>query len=172
MWWVGYSYSFKHDLAAATLLKNENRSHESQNHAAFKLARSAYTGPVAMKDFKSLFCERFNCPASEFEQLTFTKCLPWHASFLAPVLQRFRPHLFEEDFKFIRYLGASTSMGEAIVDLLNFRDANAGSSKLFRSRFKIRASGLKAARLAQELFANQSPVSTGRKSSPGMSSPG
>ena len=100
-----------------------------------------------------LLCQRFNCPASEYEELVFRKCLYWHARLLAPVVRRLKPDFFAEDFKFIGYLGASTDMREVSADLMNFRDANLGRPRFWRTALKIRVSGRKASRLAQQLFA-------------------
>jgi hypothetical protein len=63
---------------------------------------------------------------------------------------------FTEDFKFIRYLGESTSLRETTADLMNFRDVNLGKPSFWRTTLKIRVSGRKAGRLAHELFAADS----------------
>jgi hypothetical protein len=62
---------------------------------------------------------------------------------------------FVEDFKFIRYLGASADLRDTRADLMNFRDANLGQPVFWRTTLKIRVSGRKAGRLAQQLFAAQ-----------------
>ena len=63
------------------------------------------------------------------------------------------PDFFKEDFKFIRYWGASTGVRETNADLMNFRDANLGRPSFWRTTLKIRVSGRKASRLAQQVFA-------------------
>ena len=68
-------------------------------------------------------------------------------------MRRLSPDFFAEDFKFIRYLGESTGLREVGVDLLNFRAANLGKPSFWRTGMKIRVSGRKASRLAQDLFA-------------------
>jgi len=103
-----------------------------------------------------LFCQRFQCPASEFEARAFKKCLYWHARLLAPMMRRLKPDFFAEDFKFIGYLGASTGLREIDVDLMNFRDVNLGRPSSWRTTLKLRVSGRKAGRLAHELFAADS----------------
>ena len=85
----------------------------------------------------------------------FRECLYWHARFLAPVLRRLNPDFFAQDFKFIRYLGTSTGLREAGVDLRNFRDVNLGKPSFWRTSLKIRVSGRKASKLAQQLFAEE-----------------
>ena len=108
---------------------------------------------MARQKFQLLACQRFNCPPSEYEARVFGKCLYWHARLLAPVVQRLSPDFFVEDFKFIRYLGESTGLREVGVDLLNFRAANLGKPSFWRTGLKIRVSGRKVSRLAQQLFA-------------------
>ena len=69
--------------------------------------------------------------------------------------RRLSPDFFKEDFKFIRYLGDSTGLREVGVDLLNYRAANLGKPSFWRTGLKIRVSGRKASRLAQQLFATE-----------------
>jgi len=108
---------------------------------------------VARQTFQFLFCQQFNCPISEYEDRAFRECLYWHARWLAPVVRRLKPDFFVEDCKFIRYLGASTDLRDTNADLMNFRDANLGPPDFWRTTLKIRVSGRKARRLAQQLFA-------------------
>ena len=64
----------------------------------------------------------------------------------------------DEDFKFVRHLGASMDFREVMVDISNFRTANQGNPSFWRTGLKIRVSSRKAARLAKELFANSTRV--------------
>lgn len=82
----------------------------------------------------------------------FRRCLYWHAKLMAPLLRRLNANFFNDDIKFIRYLGASTALREIYQDLMSFRDANLGRRNLWRTVFRFRVSGRKAARLAQKLF--------------------
>ena len=108
---------------------------------------------MARQQFQSLFCQRFRCPLEKYKGRAFRKCLYWHAKLLAPVLRRLHPDFFEDDIKVIRSLGEATGMRDAEVDILNFHDANLGHPSFWRTGFKIRVSGRKAGRLADELFA-------------------
>ena len=108
---------------------------------------------MASQQFQVLFCQRFKCPASEYEARAFRQCLYWHARLLAPVVRMLKPDFFAADFKFIRYLGEVTDLQEATVDLLNFRDMTLSKRGFWRTDLKIRVSGRKASRLARELFA-------------------
>jgi hypothetical protein len=108
---------------------------------------------------QSLFCQRFNCPLSEYEERAFKKCLYWRARLLAPLVRRLDPEFFAADRRFIRYLGAATDLREANVDALNFQSSNRAHPSLWRTGLKIRVSGRKATMLAQQLFggANRPP---------------
>jgi hypothetical protein len=67
-------------------------------------------------------------------------------------MRRVKPIFFDEDFKFIRYLGEATDVREADASAAYFQDTNFPRPSFWRSRLKIRVSGRKAARLAHELF--------------------
>ena len=111
------------------------------------------SSPRGRQKLQLLVCQRFDCPTSAYEETVFRACLYWHARLLAPVVRRLRPDFFTEDFKFIRYLGESTGLREINADLMNFRDVNLGQPSFWRTTLKIRVSGRKASRLAQQLFA-------------------
>ena len=91
---------------------------------------------MVRQQFQFLFCQRFRCPPSEYEERAFRKCLYWQGRLLAPVVRRLNPDFFVEDFKFIRYLGESTGLREVGVDLLSFRDANVGKPSFWRTTLK------------------------------------
>jgi hypothetical protein len=105
-----------------------------------------------MREFKSLFCQHFNCPVSSYEDRAFTELLYRHARPVAPCIRKFRPGFFLEDFKFIRYLADATDLREARAAAADFQDANAAKSNFWRTRLRLRVSGLKASRLAGLLF--------------------
>jgi hypothetical protein len=96
-----------------------------------------------MPQFQNLFCQRFNCPPSAYEERALKKCLYWQARLLAPSVRKLNPNVFAEDFKFIRYLGAATGLRDASEDVLNFRDVNRGNQSFLRISLRIRVSGLK-----------------------------
>jgi hypothetical protein len=107
---------------------------------------------MARLPFKSLFCEKFGCPPEGYEERAFRKCLYWHARFLAPVIRKISPDFFFEDFKFIRYLGDSSGVRDAGVDIRNYGDVNRRKLEFLRTSLKIRVSGQKASRLVHQLF--------------------
>jgi len=105
-----------------------------------------------MQNLQSLFCQRFRCSPSEYEERAFRACLYRHAKLLAPLLRRSKPVLFAEDFKFIHYLGEATGLREANASALDFQDANIARRSFWRRRLKIRVSGRKAITLTRRLF--------------------
>jgi len=107
---------------------------------------------MAEQKFRVLFCERFNCPCSDFEEKLFRQCLYWHARLLVPLLRSLKKDFFAEDFRFIRYLGEATGVREANANAADFHDANSARPSFWRNQLKIRVSGRKATRLAYELF--------------------
>lgn len=111
-----------------------------------------YSDLVSRPQFRSLFCGRFQCAPSEYEEKAFRKCLYAHARLLAPLIHRVSPDFFSLDFKFIEYLGNSVGLREATHDVLDFNDANRGNRNFWRTGLKIRASGRKATRLVYELL--------------------
>ena len=112
----------------------------------------SYNPPVPAQQFQSLFCERFGCPPSEYEERAFKQCLYSHAKLLAPVPRKLKPDFFAADFKFIRYLGEVSGSCEAKANAADFQDANFAGRSFWRTTLRIRVSGRKAARLARRLF--------------------
>jgi hypothetical protein len=107
---------------------------------------------VSAAQLQFLFCRRFHCDTSEFEERALRECLYWHARLLAPLLRKVQPHFFDKDLKFIRYLGATTDWDEAKTDINNFYLVNVGKPSFARTDLRLRVSGRKASRLARELF--------------------
>jgi hypothetical protein len=105
------------------------------------------------QQLRLIFCQRFNCAASEFEARAFRQCLYWQARWLAPVVGRLKPSFFAEDFEFIRHLGEATTMQEVEASLLNFRDVSLSRASFWRIGLKVRVSSRKAFRLVRELLA-------------------
>ncbi len=116
------------------------------------LAHDRYTARMAQREFKVLFCERFDYPPSEFENRAFKELLYWHAKLLGPVIRKFSQDFFDEDFRFIQYLGDASSLREAKANAADFKDANAARRSFWRTGLRIRVSGMKATKLAHRLF--------------------
>src|SRR5437660_4407865 len=107
---------------------------------------------MAQDSVKSLFCERFHCSQTDYEERAFAECLYAHAKLVSPMLRKLRPDFFAPDFKFVRHLGMPTGTEEAASDALDFQDTNKGNRSFLRTGLRIRVSGRKAFRLAQSLF--------------------
>ncbi len=108
-----------------------------------------------MHPFQVLFCEKFKCAPSEYEERVFRECLYRHARLLAPLMRRLSRHFFSEDFKFIGYLAQATDLRDALSSAADFQDSNQGHFSFLRLVLKVRVSGRKAAKLAEQLFAQQ-----------------
>ena len=111
------------------------------------------TLPLETLTFQRLFCEKFGCLPNQYENRAFRKLLYGRAKFVAPALRRINLAFFTEDLKFIRDLGQATDLREANASAADFQDSNAARRNFWRSRLKIRVSGLKATELAHQLFA-------------------
>jgi hypothetical protein len=102
--------------------------------------------------FKQRFCRQFNCPADQYESRAFRELLYRHAKLVAVPVHLVSPGFFEQDLNFIRYLGEATDLREAKASAAEFQDANVGKRNFWRTTMRIRVSGLKATRLAHQLF--------------------
>jgi hypothetical protein len=109
---------------------------------------------VSERTFKALFCERFGCPDSEYEERALKACLYPHARCLAPVAGFLKSNLFADDFNFVRHLGRTMDWREAKLEVLCFQESN-HSGGFFRRYVRIRVSGRKATVLAGKLFSRE-----------------
>ena len=107
---------------------------------------------MAQDSVRSLFCERFRCSETDYEERAFAEGLYAHAKLVSPMLRKLRPDFFAQDFKFIRHLGMATGTEEVASNALDFQDANKGKRSFLRTGLRIRVSSRKAFTLAQSLF--------------------
>ena len=105
-----------------------------------------------MQDFKTLFCQHFNCPSAEYQNRVFHKCLRGHARILAPLLGLLFPGYFDLDFTLINHLGSATGRRGVELELAAFREANLLHHSIGRSFLGLRISSAKAAKLANSLL--------------------
>lgn len=108
-------------------------------------------------DFQTLFCQRFKCTPSQFEERAFHKLLYWHAKPLAPLLRRLNPNFFKDDVHFVSYLGAATSVREVQANAADFKDTIISRRSFLRTSLRIRISGMKAIKLARRLSSQAPP---------------
>ena len=73
-------------------------------------------------------------------------------------MRKLKPEFFAEDFKFIGYLGETEHFPEAKANAADFREANAARPSFYRTGLRIRVSGMKATKLAHQLFSNGNPT--------------
>ena len=106
----------------------------------------------AKPDFMALFCERYRCPPSEFEEQAFLICLYWRARIVAPLIRKIRPDYFDRDFALIRYLGKTPGRRDAMNELAAFMEANKARGGFARKFLRIRISSRKTSELVGRLF--------------------
>ena len=107
---------------------------------------------MAGQQLQDLFCRQFNCAPSDYAERAFRQLLYRHARLVAPVFRKLRRDLFAEDFRFVRDLGEAPDLREAMACVSDFQVANIAWRRFWRTTLKIRVSGWKATRLAQQLF--------------------
>lgn len=107
---------------------------------------------VQRRSFQSLFCERYQCPVTEFESQLFTKSLYRHARPFARIVAWCVPEFFREDAGFIRDLASTSSRAEVLTELNRFYGRNVRDRNWLRKHCRIRVSGKRIQRLARSLF--------------------
>lgn len=103
-------------------------------------------------DLKSLFCERFNCPPSEYEKRALRKCLYLHARMIAPLLRWLNPGCFERDLVFIAYFGRAKNWQEVTAEVAALHYQDRTKPRFARNALRLRISGRKAGKLAAKFF--------------------
>jgi hypothetical protein len=104
------------------------------------------------RDLRSVFCERFHCPPSEFEKRAFRKCLYFPARMIAPLLRWLDPGWFERDLLFIRDFGKAKSWRQVMAELDAFHYREHLQPRYVRVALRLRVSARKANKLAFDLF--------------------
>ena len=108
--------------------------------------------PLPTRDLKALFCERFKCPPSEFEERALRHCLYPHAGMIAPLLRLLKPGFFERDRAFIEEFGRAQNWPAMMEEIAAFRYQDAFEQLFTRKKLRLRVSGRKASQLADKLF--------------------
>jgi hypothetical protein len=112
------------------------------------------------RDLRSLFCERFACPLSEFDERAFKKCLYLHARIIAPVLRWIKSDCFERDLLFAHYFGNAKDWQEATTEIADLCYQDHIQPRFARYALRLRISGQKANELAVILFQPANPIQT------------
>jgi hypothetical protein len=115
--------------------------------------RLSGNGPAKKgKDFRTLFCEKFQCPPFEFERQLFQRCLHRHVLPFAAYLQRIHPQFFREDLGLIGDLATAASHAEVLTELNRFYGRNVRDRNWLRKRLSLRISGKRVLKLSRKLF--------------------
>jgi hypothetical protein len=104
------------------------------------------------RDLRSLFCERFNCPASEFQKRALRECLYLHARIIAPLLRWLNRGSFERDLVFIQYFGDAKDWHGVTDEVVVLHYQDSVKPRFARNTLRLRISGRKASQLAAKLF--------------------
>jgi len=102
------------------------------------------------KTFREAFCERFNCPAEEFERRVFWRCLHRRSLPLAWLVYVLRRQYFALDFQTIRQLAVSRSPQEFRGELESFRYEYQMRGGVLRD-LRVRISGKRLISLLREV---------------------
>jgi len=102
--------------------------------------------------FKTLWCEKHRCPASEYQQRVFGLCLHRHAVLLAPLITRLSPSFFEEVMGFIREAGTARTRDELVTEVNRFYGRNVRDKNWFRNTFALRVSAARFLSLSHDVF--------------------
>ena len=100
----------------------------------------------------TLFCARYHCPASEFEEQALRRCLYWRARLLAPLIRTIQPRFFEPDFALIRYLGTPVGRRNAINELAAYIETIKARGGFARKILRFRVSARKTSDLIALVF--------------------
>ena len=104
------------------------------------------------RNFRSVFCEKFQCSPQEYEQQMFSRCLHRHTVPLARFLSKLNPDFFREDTGLIQDLATAGSHGEVLTELNRFYGRNVRDRNWLRKKFSLRISGKRVLRLSRKLF--------------------
>ena len=107
---------------------------------------------TATRDLRSVLCERFKCPPSEYEKRALRKCLYLHARMTAPLLRWLNPGCFERDLVFIDYFGKAGNWQAVADEIAALRYQDIIKPRFSRYALRLRVSGRKANKLAAKLF--------------------
>ena len=104
--------------------------------------------------FKEAVCAKFGCPAEQYEEAVFRRCLHWQARGPAWLLRMLSRKAFKDDFELIRSVAKAQNEEEVRRTVNAHRDVRPDEEPLLHL-FNIRVSGRSIIHLAQELFPKQ-----------------
>lgn len=104
------------------------------------------------RDFRTAFCERFQCPPAEFEKRAFWRCLYPHATVAARLIQLVNPDYFEPDLRTLRHIGNASTVTHLLAEVNSFRADYRMRSRFLYDVLRLRISGKRVLRLASEVM--------------------
>lgn len=113
--------------------------------------------PAAPPKFKDLFCQRYQCPLSEYGTRALEHCLYWQAKVAAPWIRRWFPGWWLEDQRLIDDVGAATDARAVGTEIRAFQRELREERRTWHRRLRFRVSGGKLMALAYELFGESNP---------------
>lgn len=106
----------------------------------------------ASRDFRTAFCEWFNCPPTQFEKKAFWRCLYPHAVPVARLIQLVNPAYFELDLQTLRHIGNASTVAHLLAEVNSFRADYRMRSRFLHDVLRIRISGKRVLRLASKVM--------------------
>ncbi len=104
-----------------------------------------------MKSFQTLFCERHQCPESEYLKRVFWRCLYPHAIPFVFLLGGIRSRYFATDCRLISGAGRASTVAKVREEISDFIVAP-DNGRLLRRTFRIRVSATRLKQLAKRHF--------------------
>lgn len=102
-------------------------------------------------DFRQLFCQRYDLEPEQFEENLFRRCLFRHSIPIVPILLRWKPGMFREDFDLVRELASTRCRGEVVTELNRFFGRNRREGGFWRNVCLCRVSGKRVLELYRSL---------------------
>ena len=102
--------------------------------------------------FFRLYCEKFNCPAAQFEERVLWQCLYPQSAELARMIWRINRDFFLPDLELIRMVAPLTDADDLKSEISYFR-YHLTAQGILRGRLRVRLSGQRLVNLAHTLFA-------------------
>lgn len=104
--------------------------------------------------FRQAATEHLRCPPEAYEARIFSRCLYRHAKFVAWAL----PARFFEDDRYLIGRSANACTVAEIVETVNSVRNAAAHDETFKDMLKLRISGRKLIRLAEQVLSKQEPT--------------
>lgn len=115
-----------------------------------------------MKTLREAFCEKYDCPESQFVDQAFNRCLPFHAHLLRPFCFVTNPGHFDADIDLLQGVASATTMNRVREEITDYFTHYKNRGWL-RQRAHVRISTRKLKLLARELLRETPASQTGNR---------